>query len=85
MAASEDNTNRRSSARTVRVGKRRTSVSVEDEFWTALREISRQKRRPISRILHDIAMSADEGRGLSSAIRIFVFKHFYDLARGQKL
>ncbi|WP_334150368.1 ribbon-helix-helix domain-containing protein [Hyphomicrobium sp.] len=76
---------RRSSARTVRIGKRKTTVSVEDVFWNALREIAKRRRRPLHRILQDIAMTADEGLGLSSAIRVFIFQHFYDVAHGQQI
>jgi len=68
--------------RNVTIGKRRTSITIEDVFWNALREIARRRRRPLHRILQDIAMTADEGLGLSSAIRVFVFQHFYDVAHG---
>jgi predicted DNA-binding ribbon-helix-helix protein len=54
----------------------RTSVSLEDAFWSAFRDIASQKGRPIN----DLAAEIDEARGtdcgLASAIRLFVLDHF---------
>ena len=54
----------------------RTSVSLEDAFWLAFRDIASQKGRPIN----DLAAEIDEARGtdcgLASAIRLFVLDHF---------
>ena len=50
----------------------RTSVSLEDEFWDAFREIAARDGRAIN----DLAAEIDEARGtdtgLASAIRLFV-------------
>ncbi len=50
----------------------RTSVSLEDEFWAAFREIATQD----GRALNDLAAEIDAARGLdtglASAIRLFV-------------
>ena len=50
----------------------RTSVSLEDEFWDAFREIAATEGRAIN----DLAAEIDEARGLdsglASAIRLFV-------------
>ncbi|MBQ4824638.1 ribbon-helix-helix domain-containing protein [Leisingera sp. M527] len=50
----------------------RTSVSLEDDFWDAFREIAAQDGRAIN----DLAAGIDEARGedcgLASAIRLFV-------------
>ena len=52
----------------------RTSVSLEDEFWSAFREIAAQE----GRALNDLAAEIDEARGtecgLASAIRLFVLR-----------
>ncbi|WP_264213367.1 ribbon-helix-helix domain-containing protein [Leisingera thetidis] len=52
----------------------RTSVSLEDDFWNAFREIAAQEDRAIN----DLAAEIDEGRGedcgLASAIRLFVLR-----------
>ena len=54
----------------------RTSVSLEDEFWIAFREIAKERRRPIN----DLAAEIDAGRapetGLASAIRVFVLRRY---------
>ena len=50
----------------------RTSVSLEDEFWDAFREIAARDGRAIN----ELAARIDEARGtetgLASAIRLFV-------------
>jgi len=54
----------------------RTSVSLEDPFWEALRDIARERNLPVNRLTAEI----DEGRGtdsgLASAIRLYVLAHF---------
>ncbi|MEX0286568.1 MAG: ribbon-helix-helix domain-containing protein [Paracoccaceae bacterium] len=52
----------------------RTSVSLEDEFWQAFRDIAQDQNRAIN----DLAAEIDESRGmdsgLASAIRLYVLK-----------
>ncbi|MFQ6552115.1 ribbon-helix-helix domain-containing protein [Aestuariibius insulae] len=51
----------------------RTSVSLEDEFWRAFREIAARDERAIN----ELAAEIDAARGdigLASAIRIYVLK-----------
>ncbi|MCF6443439.1 ribbon-helix-helix domain-containing protein [Nereida sp. MMG025] len=59
----------------------RTSVSLEDEFWTAFRAIAEDRGLPIN----VLAAQIDEGRGtdigLASAIRLFVLRHYQRLAQ----
>ena len=53
----------------------KSSISLEDEFWDALREIADSKQIAISALVATI----DHGRttnNLSSAIRVFVLDHF---------
>jgi len=54
----------------------RTSVSLEDVFWAAFRDIAVEKGQPINALAAEI----DEGRGmdvgLASAIRVFVLEHY---------
>lgn len=52
----------------------RTSVSLEQAFWHALRDISRARGQSLAALIGEI----DAARGsanLSSAIRVFVLKH----------
>ena len=61
----------------------RTSVSLEDEFWQAFREIAIESNRSVN----DLAAEIDEKRGtatgLASAIRLFVLAHFRHLSRNR--
>jgi predicted DNA-binding ribbon-helix-helix protein len=61
---------------------RKTSVSLENEFWTALHEIAQDDMSSLSTIVEQIDKSRDN-INLSSAIRVFVFNHFWRLARGR--
>ena len=64
--------------RSIIIARHKTSISLEDEFWTSLREIAKGRGEPISQLISYI----DEGRqfaNLSSAIRLFVLRHY----RGQ--
>jgi predicted DNA-binding ribbon-helix-helix protein len=56
----------------------KTSVSLEDDFWKALKEISGARQKSQSALIHEIDQARQQGN-LSSAIRLFVLK-FY---RGQ--
>jgi predicted DNA-binding ribbon-helix-helix protein len=49
----------------------KTSVSLEDAFWSDLKQIARMQRATLSKVITEI----DKGRqgNLSSAIRVFVF------------
>lgn len=52
----------------------RTSISLEDAFWFALRDIAQARGVPLARLAAEI----DAGRGeanLSSAIRVFVLNN----------
>lgn len=66
--------------RSVYIDGRKTSISLEDEFWEALREIADQSKLGLSKLVGQI----DHDRNninLSSAIRVFVFRHFRALAK----
>lgn len=52
----------------------RTSVSLEDDFWRAFREIAAAQGRPINALAAEIDAGRDEGTGLATAIRLFVLK-----------
>ena len=52
----------------------RTSVSLEDDFWRAFREIAAAQGRPINALAAEIDAGRDGGTGLATAIRLFVLK-----------
>jgi predicted DNA-binding ribbon-helix-helix protein len=59
--------------RLVNIVDRKTSVSLEDEFWNALKQIAITQEIP----LRDLVLKIDTERadsGLSSAIRVYVRK-----------
>ena len=61
--------------RSIVVGGHKTSVSLEDDFWDALKVIAREHRATLS----DLVGSLDEQRqhgNLSSAVRLFVLNHY---------
>jgi predicted DNA-binding ribbon-helix-helix protein len=57
------------------LGGRKTSVSLEDAFWTRLREIAVSRRTTISELIASIDRSRGTGN-LSSAIRLFVLESY---------
>lgn len=52
----------------------RTSVSLEDDFWDAFREIAAQDGRAINELAAEIDESRGDDCGLASAIRLFVLR-----------
>jgi len=53
----------------------KSSISLEDQFWDALREIADDKQVAISTLVATIDHSRTTSN-LSSAIRVFVLDHF---------
>ncbi len=61
--------------RSLTVAGHRTSISLEDAFWAALRDIAAARASTVAALVAEV----DRGRGavnLSSAIRVFVLDHF---------
>ena len=53
----------------------RTSVSLEDPFWLAFRQISEEKNFAINALAAEIDEARGFEVGLASAIRIYVLQH----------
>jgi predicted DNA-binding ribbon-helix-helix protein len=67
--------------RSMTISGRSTSVSLEDAFWDALRDIAKQRGLSISELI--LSVSQDRKRNsdnLSSALRVFVLQHYQDRA-----
>ena len=66
--------------RSVMVGSRKTSISLENEFWDALNEIARARSTTMSRLLELIAAERPHQKhvsaNLSSAVRIFLLDYY---------
>ena len=60
----------------------RTSVSLEDAFWQAFRQIARDQNMPLNALAAQIDAGRDDDTGLASAIRLFVLKHYQDQLDG---
>ena len=54
----------------------RTSVSLEDEFWQAFRDIAALKDKPINVLSAEIDAARGVDMGLASAIRVYVLNHY---------
>jgi predicted DNA-binding ribbon-helix-helix protein len=70
--------------RSVIVNGHRTSVSVEDAFWTELKFIARAKGVSLS----DLITSIDRGKeafNLSSALRVFVLRQCREATENQSV
>jgi len=61
--------------RSIVIGKHKTSVSLEDAFWSSLKEIADKRTMTPSKLVAHID-SQRRGTNLSSAIRLFVLDHF---------
>lgn len=59
--------------RSVSIAGHRTSISLEEPFWTALREIAERESLSIQALIGRIDAERGE-QNLSSAIRVFVLK-----------
>jgi predicted DNA-binding ribbon-helix-helix protein len=69
--------------RTIILAGRKTSVSQEDAFWDAMKEIARSRAMTLS----DLVAAIDGDRhhtNLSSAIRLFVLNYYRDRASNDK-
>lgn len=63
----------------------RTSVSLEDDFWQAFRDIAAEKSIPVNALAAEIDASRDLEAGLATAIRLYVLSYYRDRAAPGKL
>jgi predicted DNA-binding ribbon-helix-helix protein len=56
----------------------RTSVSLEDDFWDAFRDIAKQQSVPLNVLAARIDADRGLDAGLASAIRVFVLRWYRD-------
>lgn len=61
--------------RSFTIGGHRTSISLEEPFWDALKEIARHQKLAVAKLVQQIDYERDEG-GLSSAVRIWILNHY---------
>ncbi len=63
--------------RSIVVDHHKTSVSLEDEFWTGMREIAHTEHQTITDLVS--AIKKDHDGNLSSAIRRFVLAYYREV------
>ena len=68
--------------RSVAFAGHKTSVSLEDAFWNAFREIARRRDVTVSELIECINGNRAQSN-LSSAIRLFVLGHYQDQIAAQ--
>ena len=61
--------------RSIFLASHKTSVSLEDEFWTALKEIAGDRHVTLSELIGGIDAQRQHGN-LSSALRLFVLEYY---------
>lgn len=54
----------------------RTSVSLEEEFWQAFRDIADERGQPLNALAAEIDEMRGFDCGLASAIRLFVLRYY---------
>jgi predicted DNA-binding ribbon-helix-helix protein len=62
--------------RSVKINGHTTSVSLEDAFWSALKEIAGGRKMTLAELV-TLINAKREHPNLSSAIRLFVLNHFH--------
>jgi predicted DNA-binding ribbon-helix-helix protein len=67
--------------RSIVIAGHKTSVSLEDAFWTSLKEIAVIRRTTLSDLVAAIDSERPHGN-LSSAIRLFVLDHYQTRTNG---
>lgn len=68
--------------RSVSIAGHATSVTLEPEFWTALKKIAEREKVSLNGLITKI--DADKDRdNLSSAIRVYILKHLIEPSKTQ--
>jgi predicted DNA-binding ribbon-helix-helix protein len=67
--------------RSIVIAGHKTSISLEDAFWKALKDIAIARRATLSDLVASIDAERQHGN-LSSAIRLFVLDHYQSKSMG---
>ena len=63
--------------RSIAIDRHRTSVSLEDDFWNALRDIAHGRGETVPHLITSIDTNR-QFDNLSSLLRVFVLQHYMD-------
>lgn len=69
--------------RSIVIAGHKTSVSIEDAFWIALKDIAANRRTTVAELVAAIDSGRRQGN-LSSAVRLFVLDYFRAAAAGER-
>ncbi|MBS7536756.1 ribbon-helix-helix domain-containing protein [Ancylobacter sonchi] len=58
--------------RSIVVGERKTSISLESEFFDAFKDVAHRERKHLGTLAQEIDANRASGTNLSSAIRLYV-------------
>ncbi len=64
--------------RSIVIAGHRTSISLEEPFWHALKEVAAAKQCSMSELLTDIDQNKPTGAGLSSSARLYVLRWYQE-------
>jgi predicted DNA-binding ribbon-helix-helix protein len=67
--------------RSIAIAGHRTSISVEEPFWQAVKEIAAAEGKSLSALLAEIDRARPAAAGLSSSVRLFVLDWYRRRAR----
>ena len=70
--------------RSININGNKTSVSLENEFWDALHEIAESKNTTTAQLVGEIARQRTTVN-LSSALRVYAYRHFRSLEGSRHL
>ena len=63
--------------RSIIIDGHKTSVSLEDDFWNALRDIAQERHETLSHLVASIEANR-QAANLSSAVRVYVLRFYTD-------
>ena len=66
----------RPSKRSLTIRGHRTSVTLEEAFWTALREVAQAEGVSVAALVAEVDSARDPATNLASAIRLRVLAHY---------
>jgi predicted DNA-binding ribbon-helix-helix protein len=69
--------------RSIIIDGHKTSVSLEDAFWSDLKEIAHSQQATVSKLIAQIDDTRQQGN-LSSAIRLHVLEHMRSRGQGKE-
>jgi predicted DNA-binding ribbon-helix-helix protein len=70
--------------RSISMDGRKTSITLEDAFWSSLKEIAQDQGATLSEVVAKIDQTRHQGN-LSSAIRLFVLDRFRNGQMGKQV